>query len=371
MTITFLLPCYAWTASGGHRAVYEWANGLVARGHQVAVVHPRYLASSPLPPPPNLYRWARRRGWQLRHWLLRPSLDWQPVDRRVKLLYVADFAPRHIPDGDAVFATGWQTAEDTAQLPASKGVKFYLIQSYETWGGPEQQVRRTWMLPLNKVVIARWLQEKASKFGETATLINCGVNLHSFRLINPIENRDPFSVAMMYHTISLKGSLDGLEALTRVRRLHPRLRVTLFGTPRRNAGIPSWVTYVQNPKPEQLVAIYNAASIFVQPSWTEGWPLPGSESMACGCALATTACGGAVDYTEHEVSGLVSPPKDPEQLAENILRLVDDSHLRIGVAREGHRRIQEYTWDRAADLLEEHIRKVTEQAHASQFENEA
>ena len=364
MRITFLLPCYAWTASGGHRTVYEYANGLVARGHQVTVIHPRYLANSPSPPPPNLYRWARGKGRQLRHILFKPSLRWQPVDPRVRLLYVAELKACYVPDGDAVIATGWQTAEYVAQLPPQKGAKFYLIQHYESWGGPEDQVRRTWKLPLDKVVIASWLEEKARELGETAVLINNGVNFSRFKLINPIENRDIYSVAMMYHTVTWKGSVDGIEALSRVRQRHPEFRVTLFGTPRPNAEIPSWATYFQNPEPDQLVAIYNQASIFVQPSWTEGWPLPGAESMACGCALATTACGGAVDYTMHEVSGLVSPPKDPARLAKNILRLADDPLLRIRLAGEGHQRIQEYTWERATHLLEEHIRKVVaEQEH--------
>lgn len=104
MKITFILPGYPWKPIDGFRVVYEYANRLVARGHEVTVVHPRRLPNWN-PPPPNLYRWLRRKAGYLRNIVLTPKIEWQPIDPRVQLLFVPELNPGYLPDADAVFAT--------------------------------------------------------------------------------------------------------------------------------------------------------------------------------------------------------------------------------------------------------------------------
>src|SRR5262245_50724866 len=41
--ITFVLPMYLNSPSGGFKVVYEYANRLQERGHKVSVVHPRNI----------------------------------------------------------------------------------------------------------------------------------------------------------------------------------------------------------------------------------------------------------------------------------------------------------------------------------------
>ncbi|MGH9344907.1 MAG: glycosyltransferase [Terriglobia bacterium] len=77
--------------------------------------------------------------------------------------------------------------------------------------------------------------------------------------------------------------------------------------------------------------------------------------MACGCAVASTDCGGIREYALHEVNALLSPSRDPRSLAGSILRLLDDDDLRQRIAQSGHERIQEFTWERSTTLLENYI----------------
>src|SRR2546426_4419825 len=127
MRITFLLPCYAWVPSGGFRVVYEYANRLVKLGHEVTLVHPRRLKYPP--PPERLSAYQRFRGTAngLRELLVRPSIDWQPIDQRVTLQFVPSSDERYVPDGDAIFATAWHTVRSVLEYPRTKGEKFYLI----------------------------------------------------------------------------------------------------------------------------------------------------------------------------------------------------------------------------------------------------
>lgn len=357
MRVTFILPCYPRKPVGGLRVVYEYANRLVAKGHEVAIVHPRHLGNVPPPPAGSLYRGLRREVAKLRDWAFSPSVNWQPVDSRVRMLYVPGLDASQVPDGDAVFATAWQTAEYVLEYPKSKGTKYYLIQHYETWAGPKDRVDATWRAPLHKVVIARWLGELGRGLGcEHLQYIPNGIEHEKYRLLNPITTR-PQRVAMLFHAEEWKGCPDGLRALGIVKNQHPDLRAVLFGTPQRLKSIPEWVEYYRDPPQTDIVnSIYNGSSIYLCASWTEGFPLPPAEAMACGCTLVSTDIGGVREYAEHEVTALLSPPRNPEALAGNILRLLQDDGLRQRLARTGQERIREFSWERSADQLDDLIR---------------
>ena len=94
-----------------------------------------------------------------------PSIDWQPVDKRVESLFVPDSGLRYVPDGDAIFATGWPTVRSVLELPQTKGEKCYMIQGYESYHAPKDLVDATWRAPLHKVVIAKWLVELGKGLG--------------------------------------------------------------------------------------------------------------------------------------------------------------------------------------------------------------
>jgi glycosyltransferase involved in cell wall biosynthesis len=54
--------------------------------------------------------------------------------------------------------------------------------------------------------------------------------------------------------------------------------------------------------------------------------------MACGCAVATTDCGGNREYARNEETALVSDPDDLASLENNVLRLLSDEELRVRIA---------------------------------------
>ena len=122
-------------------------------------------------------------------------------------------------------------------------------------------------------------------------------------------------------------------------------------------SLPAWIEYNYDPTQQELVnSVYNGSSIYVCPSWQEGFGLPPAEAMACGCAIAVTDSGGVRDFADHEVTALISPPKQPAALAANVIRLLEDNDLRIRLAEAGHERIQQLTWERSTDLLEKLLR---------------
>lgn len=350
MKITFILPMYLGSPAGGFKAVYEYANRLQLRGHQVTVVHPRNLEFQP-----GLVQSAKSRLWQ--HKILRqhrPLIPWFEVHPEVGLLLTSDLREQFIPDADAIFATAYATAFHVAGYTANKGRKFYLLQSYETWQGAEDEVRASWRLPLHKIVIARWLFDIARELGEAerTTYIPYGLDFSQFKITVPITERLAPRVAMLAHPHINKGMQDGLKALQAVKAQLPELEAVLFGTQPRSAEVPTWIEYVHQPTPERLRELYNSCRIFLNPSWLEGWGLPATEAAACGCALVSADNGGIREFAIPGETALIVPIKQPELLAEALLQLLIDSNLCNKFAAAGAREVQKFTWERAVDALE-------------------
>lgn len=355
MKITFILPMYLDSPSGGFKVVYEYANRLQTRGHQVTVVHPRNDE-----PRKGAAQFAKSRLWQyklqLKH---RPLIQWFEVNPTVKLSLVPDLRERFIPGADAIIATAFSTAFYVDSYASDKGRKFYLIQSSETWQGSEESVRASWRLPLRKIVISRWLQKIAGELGEAnrTAYIPIGLDFSRLHLIKPIKERITPRVGMVAHPNENKGMRDGLRALEIVKAKRPELRATLFGTHPRDEAIPEWIEYAKQPTPEQLQEIYNSCQVFLHPSWIEGWGLPAAEAMACGCVLVSAANGGVDEFAVDQVNALLAPIKQPEILAEKLFTLLTDDSLRITLAEAGARDIRQFSWDRAVEALEKELMK--------------
>jgi len=348
MRVTFVLPGSGHLPVGGFKVVYEYANRLTARGHEVAVVHVAQAERDA-----HVAARLKKRARYLQRALkgsYRPA--WFPTHKRVKLLWRLTPAAHGLPDADAVVATAWQTAEWVADYPASKGAKFYLVQHYETWSGPKARVDGSLKLPLRKLVIARWLQDVVRELGEEADYLPNGLDVETFGVDIPPETRSGCRAMMLYHEAAWKGSRDGLTALHRVKERFPALQATLFGVPAAPEGLPNWVRYVQTPPPETLRRLYNESDVFLATSWTEGWGLPGCEALMCGCALAATDVGGHREFARHRETALLSPPKDPAALAENVLTLLQNPELRVRLARQGNAFVQRFTWEKAVERLE-------------------
>ncbi|MDI7274753.1 MAG: glycosyltransferase family 4 protein [Anaerolineae bacterium] len=366
MRVTFVMPSLP-TLAGGNRVILEYSNQLQAMGHSVAVVWPAQGAH--LRHDEWLGLKARLR--MLKHAATRPlqgaAFPWFRVREDVQLVEVPSLHERHLPDSEVVIATFWTTAGWVDSYSGRMGAKFYLLQHYEALHEPERraQVDATWKLPLRKVVIASWLKELAEReFGEQVyALIPNGINLEQFWNENKVYGR-PRRVGMMYHSAEWKGATDGLRALAIVHEQRPDMRAVLFGVHRPTFALPPYVEFHHRPHGERLRRLYCCMDVFLSPSWREGCGLPIMEAMACRCAVVATDSGAVTDYAIPGDTVLLSPPRQPELLAKNILALLDDPERLRRVSERGHDTIQSFTWESAARQLEAAFRRALEESSA-------
>lgn len=364
-----MLPGYQSRPNGGYRVVYEYANHLARLGHDVAVLLPARIT-----PPWAPDHWANRLALRDRLDRLRNRgrVPWFDFDQRVRVLSPLSLADRHVPDADVIVAADHRTAFYVAAAPPSKGIGMHLIQHDERdLFAPRKTVEPMWSLPLRKIVVASWLCKVAADLGqaETTVVIPNGVDHEQFRLTRPIEDREGTDVIMLSHPSPWKGERDGLHALSMARDELPDLRAVLFGTERRPARIPAWVTYEENPSPERLVELYNAAGTFLHTSWSEGFGLPPAEAMACGCAVVAAANGGVQEFAVHNETALLAPVHAPGELARQLVSLARDRQLRERIAEAGREKIRrDFTWERATDSLEAEIHRALAEAPATHSE---
>lgn len=77
-----------------------------------------------------------------------------------------------------------------------------------------------------------------------------------------------------------------------------------------------------------VAAVMSAYDIFALASWWEPFGLVFVEAMALGIPVVTTRGGGAPEVVADGETGLLVPARDPQALADALLRLATDADLR-------------------------------------------
>jgi len=83
------------------------------------------------------------------------------------------------------------------------------------------------------------------------------------------------------------------------------------------------------------------------------------EAMATGLVVVGTLTGGTKEILVDGVNGLAFPPGDASALAVQIARLADDPGLRLALARNGRRTVEEkFSLTRMVDEIEGYMKAI-------------
>ena len=117
----------------------------------------------------------------------------------------------------------------------------------------------------------------------------------------------------------------------------------------RAAGRADDLCFIGRVPEEELVAIYNAADIFVYPSLYEGFGLPPLEAMACGVPVITSNVSSLPEVVGADA--LTVDPLDTDALAAAMARILNDVDLQANLSARGLRRAATFSWDATARIL--------------------
>jgi glycosyltransferase involved in cell wall biosynthesis len=105
----------------------------------------------------------------------------------------------------------------------------------------------------------------------------------------------------------------------------------------------------------QAGQFYRQGDVFLLPTISDGFALTQLEALAHGLpVIVTPNCGRVV---EDGVTGFIIPPRDPEALAQALLRFVRDRALSAKMAPQCRAAVQEFSIAKCGERLVEIINK--------------
>lgn len=97
---------------------------------------------------------------------------------------------------------------------------------------------------------------------------------------------------------------------------------------------------------ETLFVLYQQAKVFIYPSLAEGFGFPPLEAMACGCPVITSNAASLPEVVGN--AGLMVDPKNIQQLAMMIQRVLEDKNLAQELRQQGFGQAERFSWPRCA-----------------------
>lgn len=151
-----------------------------------------------------------------------------------------------------------------------------------------------------------------------------------------------------------------IEAFAIVRKRHPSARLTIAGTGPKHSeleamcgrlGLADAVRFTGRLDNERMAGLYQSATLMLNPSLADNMPISLLEAMASGVPIVSTNVGGIPYLARDGITALLVAPKNPQAMANAVLRLLDDPRLVRRLREAGLSDVQQYTWDHVRGRL--------------------
>ncbi|MBI5465108.1 glycosyltransferase family 4 protein, partial [Candidatus Gottesmanbacteria bacterium] len=97
---------------------------------------------------------------------------------------------------------------------------------------------------------------------------------------------------------------------------------------------------------DDLVKVYNLATVFVMPSIYEGFGLPILEAMACGCPVVTAKTSSLPEICEK--AAIMVDPYDVNDIVRGIREVLNNRLVHYTLQKEGLMQAKKFTWEKTA-----------------------
>ena len=99
---------------------------------------------------------------------------------------------------------------------------------------------------------------------------------------------------------------------------------------------------------EQLPIVYNLASVFVLPSFYEGFGMPILEAMACSIPIIASNTSSLPEIIGE--AGILIPPENHDELAHMITHVLNNDEQRQNLIQAGLEHVKLFTWEKSAKI---------------------
>jgi glycosyltransferase involved in cell wall biosynthesis len=170
-------------------------------------------------------------------------------------------------------------------------------------------------------------------------------------------------------TRSLEGIYNNacaIRAWAIVRRTHPDAELWIAGEGPEAAALrrladelcPGAVRFLGQVRHEEMGGLYDQCTVLVNPTNIDNMPGSVLEGQTAGLPVVSTNVGGVPLVVEHDRTGLLVPPDDPEAMAAAVERLVAEPGLAERLVRAAREAVRKYQWSEVGPAWQRVIGEV-------------
>jgi glycosyltransferase involved in cell wall biosynthesis len=289
-----------------------------------------------------------------------------------KIIVEAKKIANNCPKCDIAVATYWTTAYAANMLSQHYPVAYHMQHYEELFINNNDQLRSlariTYGFPLFKIANSKWLAEIYYKlwmkqvpivnpaidhniFNSTtedtiAKYESCARGINKVRIVTYADDRPFKAWDDLRNVMEIVFNIAGKDRIE---------WITFGGGAASVSDLP--LNHLGKLHPHDLANLYRSAHIVLMPSWYESFPLPPLEAMACGTSVICTQYG-TEDYAINNKNALITKPREINEIANLVVKLVNDNNMAKQLALEGIKTASNFNWDRSTDCLEGVLRQA-------------
>ena len=339
------------------------ADRLLRAWHNDPDVHAWLVPVNPVPPPP-----------------LRSVLDVKYLRTIVTELTYIPKLVREVARADVVHVFSASYASFLlAPLPAmliARALGKPVILNYRSGEAPDHLARsaiarRAIARVERNIVPSRFLVDVFRDFGIRADVIPNLVDVDRFRF----RDRNPLRPRLLStrNFDALYNVAATIRAFQIVQDRRPDASLTLVGAGPQDGHLRALVSQLRlhnvmfagRVTPELIPQFYATHDIYIQSPNIDNMPTSVIEAFASGLPVVSTEAGGVPAILEHARHGLLAPLGDYEQLAAQVLQLLDDPDDARRLARNAFATCSPCTWPAVRQMWLDAYRSVAARRTAS------
>lgn len=217
------------------------------------------------------------------------------------------------------------------------------------WVRPSMAKTKTIIVP------SAYLKQVFSDFGIESQVIPNIVNLERFipKDKSQSSNIHTSHLIITRNLEAIYGIAMAIKAVSLLRQTIPDIKLSIAGSgPQKDElqqlvkkeSLEDHVIFTGKLTPEEMAVLYKDADIMLNPTTVDNMPNSLLEAMASGVPIITTNVGGIPYIVENNKTALFTEVNNPELMAAQIKRLLNDHHLYMELVENGLQEVQQYTW---------------------------
>lgn len=352
MKITF--PMLSLGPSGGSRVIADLANGLQAKGHEIAFIVPKG---------------ADRDLYPLNVKIIETGTSLEKSGFNYFKAFIVFFEIIFlIPKSDIICATAGVTSLIVIMAAKifRKGLPVYFVQGIDDLYLESRtdfiarfMIKRSYKWFDNMVFVSKRLMRAIGVSGKRCIVIHPGIN----KLFKPNMKKgrvsaDPPAIIWVGRKYKLKGLRDILKAFKIILRAKKMAKLLLITPDKVDIGNSKNVSIKSLIPTQELAKAYARSDVFVSTSIFEGLCLPPLEAMASGTPVVTTDSVGVMEYAKDGVNSLVVPRSDPERIADAVLRVLNDNALSRKIVLGGISTAKRFSWKKTISKFDRYLKDL-------------